>query len=96
MTVDTILVRDDEPVFVMLQDDVVLLSVQRGAYFSLNKVGSQIWNMLIRPRPVGEIFDAMAETHDIDRDIVTKDVINFLDALLERHLVRVVNPDMVP
>ena len=95
MTADTILVRDGELAFVLLQDALVLLSVQRGAYFSLNKVGSQIWNMLIRPRRVGEIFDAMAEIHDVDRDVVTKDVFNFLDALLERHLVRVVNPDMI-
>ncbi len=38
----------------------------------------------------------MAETYEVDRDIVTKDVIDFLDALLDRHLVRVVNPGEIP
>lgn len=96
MTEDTVLIRDNEPALVHLHDDAVLLSIQRGAYFSLNGAGSRIWKMLIQPCRVGEIFDAMAETYEVDRDIVTKDVIDFLDALLDRHLVRVVNPGEIP
>lgn len=93
VTADTILIRDSEPAFVHFQDDVVLLSLQRGAYFSLNEAGSQIWDMLVRPRRVGDVLDALAETYDVAHDLMTKDVISFLGALLERRLVRVVNPD---
>ena len=93
MTVDTILVRDSEPSFVHCHGEVVLLSVANGAYFSLNTTGSQIWDMLVEPRRIREIFAALAETCDGDRDIVIKDVINFLDVLLERRLVKVVHPD---
>lgn len=93
MTVDTILIRDSEPAFVHFHSGVVLLSVASGAYFSLNATGSQIWNMLVEPRRVKEIFAALAEACDGDRDIMVKDVINFLSALLERRLVRVVYPD---
>lgn len=96
MTADTVLIRDSEPAFVHLDEDAVLLITQRGAYFSLNAAGSQIWKMLVQPCRVGEIFDAMARTYEVDRDVVTKDVIDFLDALLERHLVRVVNPAEIP
>ena len=93
MTADTILVRDGEPASVHFDNDVVLLSIASGAYFSLNAAGSQIWSMLVRPCQVEEIFAAFAEEYDIDRDTMTKDVTNFLDALLERRLVRVVHPD---
>ena len=95
VTADTILVRDGEPASVILDENVVLLSVQRGAYFHLNRVGSQIWNMLLEPRRVAEICDALAATHEVDRATMNKDVVDFLHALLDRHLVRVVNPDLV-
>jgi hypothetical protein len=88
VTADTILVRDSEPVFVTLDDHVVLLSIRRGSYFSLNKVGTQIWNMLAEPRRVGDIFDLLTQTHDVEIDTVIGDVAEFLDALVERRLVR--------
>jgi Coenzyme PQQ synthesis protein D (PqqD) len=93
VTADTILVRDSEPAFVTLEENVVLLSVRRGSYVSLNRVGTQIWNMLGEPRRVGDIFDALAQTHDVDAGTLTGDVAEFLERLLKRQLVRVVDPD---
>jgi hypothetical protein len=93
ITAATILVRDSEPAFVTLEENVVLLSVRRGAYFSLNSVGTQIWNMLAEPRRVGDIFDLLARTHDVHADTLTSDVAEFLDTLVKRELVRVVNAD---
>ena len=93
VTADTILVRDSEPAFVTLEDKAVLLSVRRGSYFSLNKVGTQIWNMLVEPRRVGDIFDVLVQTHDADAGTMTGEVAEFLETLLRRQLVRVVDPD---
>lgn len=93
MTVDTILIRDSEPPFVHCRGEVVLLSVADGAYFSLNATGSQIWNMLVEPRRVKDILAALAGTCDGDRDTMIKDIINFLGALLERRLVKIIHPD---
>lgn len=93
MTLDTVFIRDSAPEFVDSPSGLVLLSVASGAYFSLNATGSQIWNMLVEPRRVKEIFAALAETCDGDRDTMIKDVVNFLGTLLERRLVKVVYPD---
>ncbi len=96
VTADTILVQDSEPALVTLEENVVLLSVRRGSYFSLNKVGTKIWNMLVEPRRVGDIFDVLAQTHDVDADTMTGDVTEFLETLVKRQLVRVVDPDGIP
>jgi hypothetical protein len=95
VTAETILARDSEPAFVTLEDNAVLLSVRRGSYFSLNRVGTQIWNMLVEPRRVGDIFDVLARTHDVDASAMTGDVVEFLETLLKRQLVRVVDPDAI-
>jgi hypothetical protein len=93
VTADTILVRDSEPVFVTLEENVALLSVRSGAYFSLNRVGTQIWNMLVEPSHVGDIFSVLAQTHDVDAGTMTGDVTEFLETLVKRQLVRVVDPN---
>lgn len=93
VTVDTILIRDSEPAFVDYDDEVVLLSVANGAYFSLNATASRIWNMLVEPRRVGEISEILAEACDGDRDIIIEDTISFLGELLERRLVKIIRSD---
>ena len=95
VTVDAILIQDSEPICATVQENIVLLSIRAGAYFRFNRVGAEIWNMLIEPRRVGEIFDALAQTHDVDVDTMTRNVAEFLDALVKRHLVRVVNPNEI-
>jgi Coenzyme PQQ synthesis protein D (PqqD) len=95
VTVDTFLVQDREPICANVQENVVLLSVRAGAYFRLNSVGAEIWNMLIEPRRVSDILDVLEQTYDVEVDIMTRDVAAFLDTLLERRLIRVVDPDEV-
>src|SRR5882724_6886043 len=92
VTADTILVQDNEPIPATVEADVVLLSLRAGAYFGLNKVGTEIWNMLAEPRRAGDIYAALAQTHDVDADTIARDVSAFLDGLLKRRLVRVVGP----
>jgi hypothetical protein len=91
VTVDTILIQDGEPISTAVAEEVVLLSIRAGAYFGFNRVGTQIWNMLAEPRRVGDIFDFLLQTHDVDADTMVRDVAEFLDDLIRRRLVRVVN-----
>ena len=91
VTADTILVRDNEPMPTTVDEEVVVLSVRAGAYFGFNRIGTEIWNMLAEPRRVGEILDTLAQSHEVDLDTMTRDVTQFLQTLIERRLVRVVD-----
>jgi hypothetical protein len=91
VTADTVLVRDSEPMPTTVDEEVIVLSVRAGAYFGFNRIGSEIWNMLAEPRRVGDIFDTLVQSHEVDRDTMTRDVTQFLQTLIERRLVRVVD-----
>lgn len=93
VTVDSILVRDGEPIATTLDDEVVLLSMRAGSYYGFNRVGTEIWNLLAEPRPVGHIFDELAQLHDVDRGTMIRDVTTFLQTLIDRRLVRVVDAE---
>ena len=69
-----------------------MLSVRAGSYFSFNEVASDIWVMLAEPRSVGQIFDALALSYDVDVAVLARDVTPFLQTLVERRLARLVVP----
>lgn len=92
VTIDSVLVRDDEPIMAALEDGVVVLSVRAGAYFGFNRVATDIWSMLTAPCRVGEIFEQLAEQHDVDDQTIVRDVTPFLQTLIEHRLVRVIDP----
>jgi hypothetical protein len=91
VTIDTVLVRDSEPVAANIDQEVVMLSVRAGAYFGLNEVGGEIWNMLAEPRRIEEICHALSQRYDVEHERMTREVIQFLEVLVEQRLVRVVD-----
>ena len=92
VTIDSILVRDSEPRTADLDGGVVVLSMSVGSYFSFNQVGSEIWKMLGEPCRVGEILDVLSQRHDVDAQTLTREVMPFLQKLIEHQLIRVSNP----
>ena len=91
VTIDSILVQDQEPSAADFDEGTVVLSVRAGAYFGFNRVASEIWRMLVAPCRVGQIFDALLKCHDVQLDAVARDVTPFLQTLVEHRLVRVID-----
>lgn len=86
--IDSVLVRDKDLAAADLDGRVVVLSVRAGAYFGFNGVASEIWHMLSEPCRVGEIFDALSQSHDVDAVTLSRDVLPFLQTLIEQRLAR--------
>ena len=42
------------------------------------------------------MIEVLAQSHEVDTEIVTRDVTVFLDKLVERRLLRVVDSSVVP
>jgi len=92
LTIESVLVQDTEPKTAALDQGVVVLSVRAGSYFGFNDVAGDIWTMLAEPRSVGQIFDALTLSHDVDASTLARDVTPFLQTLVERGLARLVEP----
>jgi hypothetical protein len=92
VTTDSVLVRDNELAAAEVDGRVVVLSLGVGSYFDLNRVATEIWDMLARPCQVEKIFESLLETHDIDSETLVRDVTPFLQTLLDYNLVRTIDP----
>lgn len=92
VTVDSILVRENELAMADVDGRAVVLSLAAGSYFDLNRVATEIWDMLAEPRRVDEIFRRLSDQHDVDAATLARDVTPFLQTLLNERLVRVAAP----
>jgi hypothetical protein len=93
VTIDSVLIQDKELAAADLDGRVVVLSVRGGAYFDFNGVASEIWHLLSEPRSVGELFDTLSQSHEVDATTLSRDVLPFLQTLIEQRLVLQIDRD---
>ena len=51
--------------------------------------------MLSRPRSVKEILQQLSQHHDVDAEVLARDVTGFLQSLIVQRLVRLIPPEDV-
>lgn len=90
LTVNSVLVQETGLSAAERDGRVVVLSLQAASYFDFNKIASEIWGMLSSPHRVEDILQKLSQHHDVDTEIMTRDVMSFLQSLVTQHLVRIV------
>lgn len=90
---DSVVVKDSEPITTTIDDEVVMLSPRANAYFGLGLVGSEIWNAIEQPRRVDDLCAGLVQQFEIDVDTCRREVLDFLNDLVDRGLARIVEGD---
>ncbi len=75
----------------LLDDEIVVLNVQEGAYFILNPVGARIWSLIQTPKTVAELIGVLIEEYKVEEDRCAREVIDLLQDLADRKLVEVLD-----
>jgi hypothetical protein len=70
-------------------DTSVLLDIDSGYFFQLNRTGAAIWSLVSEPRSLGAICDRMAGDFRVDPETCRADVVEFVGDLLERGVLEV-------
>jgi hypothetical protein len=88
---DRKLIAAESIVSAELDNEVVLLNVQTGIYFGLDEVGGRIWALLETGASEDEIFHKLVDEYEVEPNELRADLMEFLDVLTSRGLVRTVN-----
>ncbi|MCU4653922.1 PqqD family peptide modification chaperone [Roseibacterium sp. SDUM158016] len=72
-----------------IDNELVLFDPDQGSYFGSGAVGDCIWSMISDERVVADICDALMEQFEVERATCEADVIEFLNALENRGLIKV-------
>jgi hypothetical protein len=72
-----------------IDGEVVLMNLERGHYYSLDNIGSDIWNTIEQPTNVNALCDTLAKKYSGNPATITADVLVLLNQMLEQQLITV-------
>jgi len=84
---DQKLKRTDDLLTAPIDDVLLMMSIEKGSYYSLNSVGARIWELLENPMTFDELVAQLLEEYDIAAETCRLEVENFVNALRERGLL---------
>jgi hypothetical protein len=72
-----------------LGEETAILDLDTGTYFSVDRVGSRIWDLLKEETTVARICEELLARYDVARETCERDVLAFVGRLVEAGLVEV-------
>jgi hypothetical protein len=70
-----------------MDDEVVMMSIEKGNYYGLNPVAAEIWEMLTAPMTVQAIIDRLMEEFDVEREQCYNEVLVYIGKLENEGLI---------
>jgi hypothetical protein len=72
-----------------VDNEAVLLDLAAGMYFSLNEVGLAFWQAVESGASLRAARDRLLNDYEVDRDTLSRDLLELVDRLQQHGLVRV-------
>lgn len=70
-------------------EDLVVLHLERGTYYSLNPTGAFVWDRLGDGATLGALRDALVEAFDVEAETAWRDLVELVGELETEGLVTV-------
>ena len=87
---DTMMVsRRENMIAADVGDEAVILEIQSGYFFQLNRTAALVWGLLESPLSAGALCAKMAEAHSVDSAICRDDVLEFITDMRDRELIAI-------
>ena len=85
-----VLVRNDAELLTTVVDgELIGMSVEQGACYGLNGVGTRIWELLAEPRSIANLCEQLTSEYDVDADQCLREVLDLVEELRAEGLVNV-------
>jgi hypothetical protein len=87
MDLNTEIKRGEDYVFNEVDGELVMMNIETGSYASMNETGKSIWEALEENKSVESVLNTLTEEYDISLETAQKDVVPFLDQLIEQKII---------
>jgi len=81
--------RSESTAFRIINDEAVILDLKSGVYYSLNEVGSRIWDLCNGTNNLNDITKIICEEFEVEEDTASKDVLEILNDFLQERLLKI-------
>ncbi|MFW6352516.1 MAG: lasso peptide biosynthesis PqqD family chaperone [Bacteroidota bacterium] len=91
LTKNSIIQRKTELLCSKMDEEVVMMNIDKGEYYGLDEIGSRIWQILEKPVHFNDIIQTLTDEYDVEETTCRDDVTAFLKELHEKDLIVVNN-----
>ncbi len=85
--------RIDDMLDAEMGNETVMMDIEQGRYFGLNKTGTRIWALLAQPIVIRDLCDQLADEFNVPPERCEQEVFGFLASLSGRGLLQVVTDE---
>jgi hypothetical protein len=89
ISMETIVGRAEGFVAAPVRDELMMLNVAQGTYYSLDPIAAAVWSLIEEPARVQDIVDQLQQRYTVSADQCQADVLAFLAELEENGMIRV-------
>lgn len=87
ITLDTKITIPDTLFLQTVDDDTILLDTNTQEYFSLNELGTTIWDIMSKANNLKEVKKEILEKYEVDEKQVESDILKFVEVLYSKKLI---------
>ena len=91
LTLQSIVAATSDQVSCPLGDESSILSLKNSVYYSLDPVGTRIWELLRESRSVHSILEILLQEYDVEPERCERDLFAILEKLQQEGLIEVLN-----
>ncbi len=84
---ETILQRNNNILFNVVDGEVVMLSIENSEYYGFDLIGSRIWELLENKITLGEIITKLTNEYNVEDYKCLQETSFFINSLLKRNLL---------
>jgi hypothetical protein len=74
-------------VFRELDGEAVILNVDSGVYFGLDRVGTRVWQLVGENGDLPSMAARLEQEYEVTRDVLERDLESFITTLVEKGLI---------
>lgn len=89
ITLDSVVSHSVDQVSTEIDGEAVILSIDQGNYYGMNKVLTAIWSWIEKPVKVSEICTMLTSIYQVTREAAEADVLEILGELSREGLIEV-------
>lgn len=79
--------RNTKTVSGRLHDELIMMDLEQGKYFSLNPVATRIWDLLVEPATIEELCSVLTDEFDVSEEQCRVEVSEYLEQMTRLGLI---------
>ena len=87
ISINSVILKNPTIISSKMDDEVVMMNIEKGNYYGLNPVAAEIWEMLTAPMTVQAICDWLMEEFDVEQDQCYNEVLVYIGKLENEGLI---------